>query len=148
MTDPGGTRFDQAMARRLSQRPHVVILCGHYEGIDDRVREHLVDACVSVGDFVLTGGEYAAMIVVDATARLLPGVLGNADSLRDESFGDGGGLLEYPQYTRPRSYRGWDVPDVLYSGHHARIERWRHEQALARTRSQRPDLLDHGGGSE
>jgi tRNA (guanine37-N1)-methyltransferase len=148
LTDPSGRRFDQAMARELSALPHIVLVCGHYEGIDARVREHLVDGCVSIGDFVLTGGEYAAMVVVDATARLLPGVLGNADSLRDESFGAGRGLLEYPHYTRPRSYRGWDVPDVLVSGHHARVEAWRRSEARARTEALRPDLLDDEGTSE
>jgi tRNA (guanine37-N1)-methyltransferase len=148
LTDPSGERFDQAMARRLSAMPHVVLVCGHYEGVDARVRERLVDGCVSVGDYVLTGGEYAAAIVVDATARLLPGVLGNADSLRDESFGEGGGLLEYPQYTRPRAHRGWEVPEVLVSGHHGRVDAWRRAEARTRTRALRPDLLDDSGSSE
>lgn len=140
LTEPSGRRFDQAMARELAARPHVIVVCGHYEGIDARVREHLVDETVSIGDYVLTGGEYAAMVMVDATARLLPGVLGNAESLAEESFTRPG--LEYPHYTRPRSYRGWDVPEVLYSGHHARIAAWRAQMAAARTRAIRPDLLD------
>ncbi len=140
LTEPSGRRFDQAMARELAARPHVVVVCGHYEGIDARVREHLVDETVSIGDYVLTGGEYAAMVMVDATARLLPGVLGNAESLAEESFARPG--LEYPHYTKPRSYRGWDVPEILYSGHHAKIAAWREHMADARTRAIRPDLLD------
>ncbi len=140
LTEPSGRRFDQAMARELAARPHVIVVCGHYEGIDARVREHLVDETVSIGDYVLTGGEYAAMVMVDATARLLPGVLGNAESLAEESFTRPG--LEYPHYTKPRSYRGWDVPEVLYSGHHAKIAAWRARMAEARTRAVRPDLLD------
>lgn len=140
LTEPSGRRFDQAMARELAARPHVIVVCGHYEGIDARVREHLVDETVSIGDYVLTGGEYAAMVMVDATARLLPGVLGNAESLAEESFTRPG--LEYPHYTKPRSYRGWDVPEVLYSGHHAKIAAWRERMADARTRAIRPDLLD------
>jgi tRNA (guanine37-N1)-methyltransferase len=145
LTEPSGRRFDQAMAVELAQRSHVVIVCGHYEGIDARVREHLVDETVSIGDYVLTGGEYAAMVIVDATARLLPGVLGNAESLAEESFTRKG--LEYPHYTRPREYRGWEVPEVLYSGHHKRIADWREQQAIARTRAIRPDLLDEPSGS-
>lgn len=132
-----GRRFVQAAARALSSRPHLVLVCGHYEGLDARVEAH-VDEIVSIGDFVLTGGEIAACAVVDATARLVPGVLGNADSPLDESFSDG--LLEYPQYTRPAEFRGAAVPDVLTSGHHARIAAWRHEQAVAVTETRRPDL--------
>lgn len=139
--EPSGARFDQRMAERFATLPHLVLVCGHYEGVDARVREHLVDEVVSIGDFVLTGGEYAAMVVVDAVARLLPGVLGNATSAQDESFG-AHGLLEYPHYTRPREYRGWEVPDVLLSGHHGNVETWRREQARIRTRAVRPDLLD------
>jgi tRNA (guanine37-N1)-methyltransferase len=138
--EPSGARFDQAHARRLAQLPHLVLVCGHYEGIDARVREHLVDEVLSIGDFVLTGGEYAAMVVVDAVARLLPGVLGNAESATDESFSSG--LLEYPHYTRPRVYRDWEVPEILLSGHHGNVEKWRREQARARTEAVRPDLLD------
>ena len=136
--EPSGARFDQAMAERFSKLPHLVLVCGHYEGVDARVREHLVDETVSIGDYVLTGGEYAALVVVDATARLLPGVLGNASSASDESFTSG--ELEYPHYTRPRDHRGWLVPDVLLSGNHGRVEAWRREQARARTAELRPDL--------
>ncbi|MFZ5477274.1 MAG: tRNA (guanosine(37)-N1)-methyltransferase TrmD [Myxococcota bacterium] len=138
--EPSGARFDQAHAHRLAALPHLVLVCGHYEGVDARVREHLVDEVLSIGDFVLTGGEYAAMVVVDAVARLLPGVLGNEESARDESFA--AGLLEYPHYTRPREHRGWEVPEILLSGHHGNVEAWRREQAIARTRAVRPDLLD------
>lgn len=140
LTEPSGERFTQRTAERYATLPHLVIVCGHYEGVDARVREHLVDEVVSIGDFVLTGGEYAAAVIVDATARLLPGVLGNATSTHEESFSSG--LLEYPHYTRPREHRGWEVPEVLLSGHHARVEAWRREQARLRTRTVRPDLLD------
>jgi tRNA (guanine37-N1)-methyltransferase len=132
-----GARFDQAMARRLSAEKHLVLVCGHYEGIDARV-EPLCDELVSVGDFVLTGGELAALVIVDAVARLVPGVLGNDQSPVDESFTSG--LLEYPQYTRPREFQGVEVPEILLSGHHAQIETWRRAQSEARTRAQRPDL--------
>jgi tRNA (guanine37-N1)-methyltransferase len=138
LLEPSGERFDQAMAERFATLPHLVLVCGHYEGVDARVREHLVDETVSIGDYVLTGGEYAALVIVDATARLLPGVLGNAQSAGDESFTSG--ALEYPHYTRPRDYRGWEVPDILLSGHHERVEAWRREQARARTAAWRPDL--------
>jgi len=134
-----GTPFTHEVAQQLASKKHLVLLCGHYEGVDERVREHLVDTSVSIGDYVLTGGELAAMVIVDATARLVPGVLGNAESLKEESFS--GGLLEYPQYTRPRTYRSWDVPEVLLSGHHERISAWRQKHALDRTREIRPDLL-------
>jgi tRNA (guanine37-N1)-methyltransferase len=139
LLDASGAPFRQATAQRFSRLPHLVLVCGHYEGVDHRVQEHLVDEVVSVGDFVLTGGELPALILVDAVARLLPGVLGCAHSKVEESFQDG--LLEYPQYTRPREHRGWGVPEMLLSGHHARIEKWRREQALERTRRLRPDLL-------
>jgi tRNA (guanine37-N1)-methyltransferase len=135
----GGARFDQAAAQRLSALPHLILVCGHYEGIDARI-EALVDEEVSIGDFVLTGGEIAATAVVDAVARLIPGVLHNADSPLDESFATG--LLEYPHYTRPREFRGVAVPEVLFSGHHAKIDAWRREQAEARTRLRRPDLWE------
>jgi len=136
---PGGQPFQQPMAQRLADGfEHLVLIAGHYEGVDARI-ESLVDGEVSLGDFVLTGGEIAACAIVDAVARLLPGVLGNAASARDESFSDG--LLEYPHYTRPASWRGLDVPEVLRSGHHGRIEAWRHEQSLERTRQRRPDLF-------
>lgn len=137
MTSPAGKRFSQADAERLSQCEHLIVLCGHYEGIDARI-ETLIDEELSLGDFVLTGGEVAAVAFVDAAVRLLPGVLGNAMSSVDESFSDG--LLEYPQYTRPRSHDGKDVPDVLLSGNHGRIEAWRREQSRQRTVARRPDL--------
>ncbi|MES2638216.1 MAG: tRNA (guanosine(37)-N1)-methyltransferase TrmD [Myxococcota bacterium] len=142
--EPSGTRFDQRMAERFATLPHLVLVCGHYEGIDARVREHLVDETVSIGDYVLTGGEYAALVVVDATARLLPGVLGNATSATDESF-SAAGTLEYPHYTRPREHRGWLVPDILLSGNHGRVDAWRKEQARARTAALRPDLTRDEG---
>lgn len=140
LMDPTGHRFDQAKARELAQRPHLILVCGHYEGVDGRVREHLVDEALSVGDFVLTGGELAACVVVDAVARLRPGVLGNADSLDEESFNQG--LLEAPCYTRPREFQGWTVPEVLTTGHHGRISAWRAEQSQRRTAEIRPDLLN------
>ncbi len=137
MTGPGGRTFDQAYAASLAEQSHVVVLAGHYEGIDDRIRAH-IDGEVSIGDYVLTGGELAAAVVIDATLRLRPGVLGNAESALDESFQHG--LLEHPHYTRPLSYEGEGVPDVLRSGDHARIAAWRLAQARARTRTLRPDL--------
>ena len=137
---PGGARFDQAMARELAGLDGFSLLCGRYEGVDHRVREHLVDGEVSVGDVVLGGGEVAACLVIEAVGRLLPGVMGNDRSAADESFGDEG-LLEHPQYTRPAVFRGWEVPDVLRSGDHARVARWRRAQALHRTLRDRPDLV-------
>ena len=137
LTSAAGTTLDQAMAKRLSARSHVVIVCGHYEGIDARV-ETLVDELVSLGDFVLTGGEIAALAIVDASARLVPGVLGNAASAADESFSSD--LLEYPQYTRPAEWNGLAVPDVLVSGNHAKIGAWRFAQSCERTKASRPDL--------
>lgn len=133
-----GQRFVQQRARDMSALSHLVLVCGHYEGLDARV-EAYVDEVLSIGDFVLTGGEIAAVAVVDAVARLVPGVLGNADSPLDESFSHG--LLEYPQYTRPAEFRGIGVPDVLTSGHHANIARWRHEQSVTLTEERRPDLF-------
>ena len=144
LLDAAGAPFRQATAQRFSTLSHLVLVCGHYEGVDHRVQEQLVDEVISVGDYVLTGGELPALLVVDAVARLLPGVLGCAHSKVEESFQ--GDLLEYPQYTRPREHRGWAVPDVLLSGHHAKIEAWRREQALARTRALRPDLLSDDQG--
>ena len=138
---PGGRRFDQAMARDLAGRGGFSLLCGRYEGVDHRVREHLVDGELSVGDVVLGGGEVAACLVIEAVTRLLPGVMGNDASAGEESFGDSG-LLEHPQYTRPAEFRGWAVPEVLRSGDHARIARWRRAQALHRTLRDRPDLVD------
>ncbi|HKY68108.1 MAG TPA: tRNA (guanosine(37)-N1)-methyltransferase TrmD [Acidimicrobiales bacterium] len=141
---PAGRRFDQAAARDLAATDGFSLLCGRYEGVDERVREHLCDGELSVGDVVLSGGEVAAMLVIEAVGRLVPGVMGNASSADDESFSDG--LLEYPHYTRPAEFRGWPVPDVLRSGDHGRIARWRRAQALRRTLDQRPDLIAARGG--
>ena len=141
---PGGRRFDQAMARELAAGAGFSLLCGRYEGVDERVAEHLVDGELCVGDYVLAGGEAAAIVVVEAVARLVPGVMGNLASSEEESFTDG--LLEYPQYTRPAEFRGWAVPDVLLSGHHGRVLRWRKAAALARTLERRPDLVAARGG--
>jgi tRNA (guanine37-N1)-methyltransferase len=141
---PGGRRFDQAWAVELAAAPGFSLLCGRYEGVDQRVADHLADAELSLGDFVLSGGEVAAIAVIEAVGRLVPGVMGNNDSAIDESFG--AGLLEYPQYTRPSLFRGWVVPEVLRSGDHARVARWRRAQSLARTLSRRPDLIDARGG--
>jgi tRNA (guanine37-N1)-methyltransferase len=142
---PGGRRFDQFVAAELAAGDGFALLCGRYEGIDHRVREHLVDGELSVGDVVLSGGEAAACVVIDAVTRLLPGAMGNDASPVTESFGERG-LLEEPQYTRPATFRGWSVPDVLLSGNHAAIERWRQAQALHRTIATRPDLIDRRGG--
>jgi tRNA (guanine37-N1)-methyltransferase len=141
---PTGRRFDQGVARELAALDGFSLLCGRYEGVDERVREHLVDGELSLGDVVLGGGEVAAMAVLEAVGRLVPGVMGNEASADDESFADG--LLEYPHYTRPATFRGWDVPEVLRSGDHARVARWRRAQALARTARLRPDLLAARGG--
>ena len=141
---PGGATLDQARARDLATGEGFSLLCGRYEGVDGRVAEHLCDGELSIGDYVLGGGEVAAMVVLEAVGRLLPGVMGNASSADDESFSDG--LVEYPHYTRPASFRNWDVPDVLLSGDHARIARWRRAQALARTVARRPDLIEARGG--
>lgn len=139
LMSPQGRVFRQAIAQQLSRLEHLVLLCGHYEGVDERVREQLVDDELSIGDYVLTGGELAAMVVVDAVGRLIPGVLGGEESTLEESFA--AGLLEYPHYTRPASFRGWEVPEVLLSGDHARVARWRREQSLLRTLRRRPELL-------
>lgn len=136
---PAGRAFSQGVARELAQREHLLLICGSYEGVDERVLEALVDDELSVGDYVVTNGGLPAMIVIDAVTRLLPGVLGDDESAQDESFSRG--LLEYPQYTRPAEFRGMKVPEVLLSGHHAEIEKWREEQAKRRTASRRPDLL-------
>ena len=136
---PAGRRFDQQMATELSRESHLVIICGHYEGVDHRVIEHLVDLEISIGDYVLTNGAIAAVVFVDAIVRLLPGALGHEQSAADDSFKDG--LLEAPQYTRPAEFRDWKVPQVLVSGNHAEIAKWREEQAMKRTRENRPDLL-------
>lgn len=135
---PRGKLFNQAMARELSKEKHLILLCGHYEGVDQRVIDEIVDEEISIGDYVLTGGELPAMVVMDAISRNLAGVL-KEESVQEESFSDG--LLEYPQYTRPEEFRGRKVPDVLLSGHHAKIEKWRKEQALEITKKRRPDLL-------
>ena len=136
---PQGERLTQAIATELSKAPRLLIVCGHYEGFDERIRIGLNVREISIGDYVLSGGESAAMVLIDAVVRLLPGALGDESSIREESFQ--GGLLEYPQYTRPREFRGMTVPDVLLSGDHARIADWRREQAAERTRDRRPDLL-------
>jgi tRNA (guanine37-N1)-methyltransferase len=140
LMSPAGYRFDQEMAAQLSGESHLIIICGHYEGVDHRVIDHLVDHEICIGDYVLTNGAIAAVVLVDAVVRLLPGVLGHEQSALDDSFSRG--LLEAPQYTRPAEFRSWKVPDVLLSGNHAEIERWRREQAIKRTRENRPDLLN------
>ncbi len=139
LMSPAGQRFDQQLATQLSAEPHVIIVCGHYEGVDHRVIEHLVDLEISIGDYVLTNGAIAAVVLVDAIVRLLPGALGHEQSAVDDSFNNG--LLEAPQYTRPAEFRDWKVPKVLLSGNHAEIAKWRKEQAIKRTRENRPDLL-------
>lgn len=139
LTDPRGAVFTQARARALARYAHLIIICGHYEGIDERVRRYLIDETLSIGDYVLTGGELPAMVITDAVARLLPGVLGAAGAAQEDSFAQG--LLEYPQYTRPRSFRQWEVPEVLLSGDHGRIALWRRREALRETLRHRPELL-------
>jgi tRNA (guanine37-N1)-methyltransferase len=158
-----GSRFNQALASELADLEQIVLICGRYEGVDERVGQYLADRELSVGDYVLSGGELAAAIIVDAVTRLIPGALGNEASTRQESFtarkevasGDGpdstcasGGLLDYPHYTRPAEFRGWEVPDVLISGNHEEIRRWRRRTALEKTMRNRPDLLDGGGLSD
>jgi tRNA (guanine37-N1)-methyltransferase len=140
LLDPAGRRFTQQVARELAGREHLVLVCGRYEGVDERVREHLVDEELSIGDYVLTGGELAALVVTDAVTRLRPGALGDADAPEQDSFSRG--LLEHPQYTRPETFRGWAVPEVLRSGDHAKIARWRRLMAVWRTWRRRPDLLE------
>lgn len=139
LMSPGGRRFNQELAREFSRESHLVLICGHYEGVDHRVVEHLVDEEISIGDYVLTNGAIAAVVLVDAVVRLLPGALGHEHSAADDSFS--GGLLEGPQYTRPSEFRGWKVPDILLSGNHGEIAKWRQEQARRRTEKNRPDLL-------
>ena len=136
---PRGRTLSQKIARELSEQDHLVLLCGHYEGVDERVM-NIIDDEISVGDYVLTGGELPAMVLVDCVSRLIPGVLGSEESAADESFSED--LLEYPQYTRPASFRGMDVPEVLLNGHHAKIQAWRQEQARLKTALNRPDLLN------
>jgi tRNA (guanine37-N1)-methyltransferase len=139
LLSPGGRTFNQAIAHELARMEHLLLISGHYEGFDERVRERLADDELSIGDYVLTNGALPIMVVIDAVARLLPGVLGDAESAYEESFSHG--LLEYPQYTRPATFRGMSVPEVLLSGNHAQIARWRAEQARLRTQERRPDLL-------
>ncbi len=140
LLSPRGRPFNHQVARDLSLHPSLILICGHYEGVDERVRQHLATDEISLGDYVLTGGELAAMVVVDAVVRFLPGALGSQESLDQESHA--GGLLEHPQYTRPLEYRGWRVPEVLLSGHHQEIARWRRRQTLLHTLERRPDLLE------
>jgi tRNA (guanine37-N1)-methyltransferase len=140
LMSPAGRKFDQAAARELSQQPHLLLVCGSYEGFDERIREHVADDELSIGDYVLTNGALPAMVVIDAVTRLLPGVLGDDESSRDESFSEN--LLEYPHYTRPADFRGMKVPEVLLSGNHAEIAKWRAEQARRRTKERRPDLSE------
>jgi tRNA (guanine37-N1)-methyltransferase len=139
LMSPTGRRFDQSLATELSHESHLVIVCGHYEGVDHRVIEHLIDEEISIGDYVLTNGAIAAVVLVDAIVRLIPGVLGDEQSAHDDSFREG--LLEGPQYTRPAEFRGWKIPEILLSGNHGEIAKWRKEQAKKRTRESRPDLL-------
>lgn len=143
---PQGEPFNQAIARELSSYTRIILICGHYEGVDERVRNHLVDREISIGDYILTGGELSAMVVVDAVARLIPGVLGNDESASTDSFSDG--LLEYPHYTRPADYKGWQVPEVLLSGNHREIQNWRRRESIRRTRLKRHDLLKKADLSE
>ncbi|MBP6914515.1 MAG: tRNA (guanosine(37)-N1)-methyltransferase TrmD [Syntrophaceae bacterium] len=136
---PQGELFNQRIAAELATKRQIVIICGRYEGVDERIRRHLADREISIGDYILTGGELSALILIDAVSRFVPGVLGNMRSVEGDSFSDG--LLEYPQYTRPADYKGWKVPDVLLSGNHAQIENWRREESLRKTYRRRPDLL-------
>ena len=140
LTSPDGRRLSHSIAERLSRLPHLVILCGRYEGVDERVRQSLATEDISIGDYVLSGGELPALVIVDAVARLVPGVVGDETSVARDTFARG--LLDFPQYTRPAGFRGMDVPPVLLSGHHQEIERWRRREALARTLDRRPELLD------
>jgi tRNA (guanine37-N1)-methyltransferase len=141
LMSPAGRRLDQQLARQLSSDSHLIIICGHYEGVDHRVIEHLIDLEISIGDYVLTNGAIAAVVLVDAIVRLLPGALGHERSAVDDSFSPESSAVEAPQYTRPAEFRGWTVPEVLLSGNHEKIAKWRKEQAMKRTRENRPDLL-------
>lgn len=143
---PQGRVFNQKIAKELSQHPRIVLICGRYEGIDERIRQHLVTDEISIGDYVLTGGELPALLVIDAVSRLLPDVLGDPTGAEDDSHAMG--LLEYPHYTRPPEYRGWKTPEILLSGDHAKIDKWRREQALERTLKKRPDMLEKADLSE
>ncbi len=144
LLSPSGRTFNQEYAAELAQGDGFSLLCGRYEGVDQRVRDHLIDGEVSIGDVVLSGGEVAALTIIEAVSRLLPGMMGNAESADDESFADG--LLEYPHYTRPWSFNDWEAPDVLRSGDHARVARWRRAKALELTMARRPDLIEARGG--
>lgn len=138
-TAPDGEMFSQPMANELSLKENLIVLCGHYKGVDERLREHFITKEISIGDYVLTGGELAAAVICDAVIRILPGVIGDEQSALEDSFQDG--LVAPPEYTRPAEFRGWKVPDVLLSGDHSKIAQWRYEQALERTRQRRPELL-------
>lgn len=138
LTDPQGEVFTQPKARELAAESHLIFLCGHYEGVDERVREHLITDELSIGDYILTGGELPALVMIDAITRLQAGALGDEEAPQKDSFSEN--LLQYPHYTHPRTFRGWEVPEILFSGHHAEIERWRRKQQLIRTRERRPDL--------
>ncbi|MBP5327384.1 MAG: tRNA (guanosine(37)-N1)-methyltransferase TrmD [Bacteroidales bacterium] len=140
-TAPDGQMFNQPMANELSLKENIIVLCGHYKGVDERLREHFITREISIGDYVLTGGELAAAVICDAVVRLLPGVIGDEQSALEDSFQDG--LLAPPEYTRPPEFRGWRVPEILLSGNHAKIAQWRYDQALERTRQRRPDLLEN-----
>ena len=146
MLTPQGRVFTQAVADELSHHERIALLCGRYEGLDERIREHLVTDEISIGDYVLTGGELPALILIDAVSRLIPGVLGDPDGAADDSHATG--LLEYPHYTRPPGFRGWKVPEILLSGDHGKIEKWRREQAILRTLARRPDMLEHADLTE
>ncbi|HHW08002.1 MAG TPA: tRNA (guanosine(37)-N1)-methyltransferase TrmD [Clostridia bacterium] len=146
LLSPQGKLFNQELAWELSKEEHLILVCGHYEGIDERVRILLAPEEISIGDYILTGGELGALVIIDAVCRLLPGVLGDEQSAREETFA--GGLLEYPQYTRPREFLGLEVPEVLLSGHHAQINQWRRMQSLIRTKQRRPDLLEKASLSQ
>jgi tRNA (guanine37-N1)-methyltransferase len=143
---PQGHVFNQKTALELASAPHLALICGRYEGVDERIREHLVTDEISVGDYVLTGGELPALILIDAIARFIPGVLGDPDGAADDSHSSG--LLEYPHYTRPPEFRGWKVPDILLSGDHAKIEKWRRQESLRRTLKRRPDMMENAPISE
>jgi tRNA (guanine37-N1)-methyltransferase len=143
---PQGTRYEQATARRLLEYDRLILLCGRYEGVDERVREHLADESISIGDYVLTGGEIPALVVVDSITRLMPGALGDAEAAVHDSFS--AGTFDHPHYTRPADFRGWKVPEVLLSGDHRQIAAWRHEEAMKRTEQQRPDLLSPRPGQK
>jgi len=140
LLSPQGTLLTQPMAEDLSLENNVILICGHYEGVDERIRKHLVTDEISIGDYVLTGGELPAMVLIDSVTRLIPGVLGSAESTRNDSFTSR--ILQYPQYTRPSNFRGWEVPEILLSGNHSAIKQWRRQNAIARTAARRPDLLE------